>query len=121
MAEDARVNDGARSRPRRACNNSAKTGKKEVRAAGEHPEEMQQHVDGAQERACESERCLCRELEEGMYSWEREFGRPRLSTKIWQMMQSKNTKFDHLESDFTEILEKTHLRRWNATAKSIRG
>ena len=55
------------------------------------------------------------------YSWDREIGRPHnLSTKIWQMMQSSNTKSDNLECDFTEILEKTHQLEWNEAAKSIR-
>ena len=36
------------------------------------------------------------------------------------MMRSKNTKSDNLESDFAEILEKTHLLGWNETAKTIR-
>ena len=37
-------------------------------------------------------------------------GRPnKLSTKIWKMMQSNNTKSENLESVFTEILEKAHL------------
>ena len=60
------------------------------------------------------------QIGEYMYSWEREIGRPnKLSTKIWKMMQSNNTKSENLESDFTEILEKTHLG-WNETTKSIR-
>ena len=56
-----------------------------------------------------------------MYSWDREVGTPHnLSTKIWQMMQSNNTKSDNLESDFAGILVKTHKLGWNETAKSIR-
>ena len=56
-----------------------------------------------------------------MYSWEQEIGRPNhLTTKIWQIIQSNNTKSDNLENDFTEILEKTHLLEWNETTKSIR-
>ena len=68
---------------------------------------MQRHVQEAQEPAEEN---LCRELEEHMYSSEREIGRPNdLSTEIWQIMQSNNTKSVKLESDFTEILgERNH-------------
>ena len=51
-----------------------------------------------------------KELDEFMYSWEQESRRPnKLSTKIWQMIQSNNTKSENLECDFTEIVEKTHL------------
>ena len=116
MAEDAKIDDGARSRFRRALQQFRK-GREEERAA----REMQQNGDEAQERPCESERILCRELEEYMYSWDREIGRPHnLSTKIWQMMQSNNTKSHKLESDFTETLEETHLLGWNETAKTIK-
>ena len=72
--------------------NSVKTGKKKERHE-KLLEEVRQNADEAQERASESERSLCRELEEFMYSWEPEIGRTNnLSTKIWQMMQSHNTK-----------------------------
>ena len=55
-----------------------------------------------------------------MYSSDREIGRQHnLSAKIWQMMQSNNTKSDNLESDFAEILEKTHQLAWKETAKAI--
>ena len=120
MAEDAKVDDGVRTRLRRALKQLRKD-REEERAARELLEEMQRNVGEEQERACESERSLCRELEEYVYSWEREIGRPHnLSTKIWQMVQCNITKSDNLESDFTEILEKTHLLVWKETAKTIR-
>ena len=82
---------------------------------------MQQNVDEAHARASESERSLCKEFEEDMYSRDREIGRSNnLSTRIWQIMQSNNTKSDNLEIDFAEILEKTHQLEWGETAKSIR-
>ena len=69
---------------------------------------MQENVERAQERVLESEESLCKELDEYMYSWEQEAGRPHnLSTKIRQTMQSNDTKSENLENDFTEILEKT--------------
>ena len=108
MAEDAKVDDSDRSRLRRALKQLRKD-REEERAARKFLEEMQQNVDEAQEPASESEWTLCRELEEYMYSWDREIGRPHnLRTKIWQMMQSNSTKSDNLESDYTHILEKTH-------------
>ena len=42
-----------------------------------------------------------------------------LSTKIWQMIQSNNTKSENLEGDITEILEKTFLLWWSESKKSI--
>ena len=61
------------------------------------------------------------ELDEYMYSWEQESGRPdHASTKIWQMILCNNTKSENLEGDFTQILEKTHLLGRNETTKSIR-
>ena len=62
-------------------------------------EEMQRNLDEAHARPCETERRLYQELEEYMYSWEREVGGPNnLSAKIWQMMQSNSTKSLNLES-----------------------
>ena len=81
---------------------------------------MQQDLGEAHARASETERRLCQELEEFMYSWDREIGRPNnFSAGIWQRMQSNNTKSDNLESDFADILEKTHQLGWNETAKEI--
>ena len=63
MAEDARVDDGARSRLRRALKQLRKD-MEEERATRELLEEIQQNVDEAQERACESDQSLCGELKE---------------------------------------------------------
>ena len=112
MADDAKCDDGDRGRLRRALNQLRKD-RREERAARELQEEMQQYVDEAQERAWESEQNLCSKLVEYMYSWERAIGRPN-------NLGTNNTKSENLESDFTEILEKTHLLGWNETAKSIR-
>ena len=43
-----------------------------------------------------------------------------LSTKIWQMIRGGSTKSENLESDFTHMLEKSHLLGRNETTKSIR-
>ena len=82
---------------------------------------MQENVEKAQKRVLQLEDNLWKELDEYMYSWEQETGRPNhFSTKIWQMIQSSNTKSENLENYFTEILEKTHVLGWNETTKSIR-
>ena len=69
MAEDATVEDGDKSRLRRALKQLRKDRDKE-NAVREFLEEMQQNVDEAHARASESERSLCRELEEDMYPWD---------------------------------------------------
>ena len=105
--DDAKVEDGDKGRLRKALKQLRKD-RDEEGAARELLEEMQQNVDEAHARASESERRLCQELEEFMYWWDREIGRPsNLNTKIWQMMQCNSTKSDNLESDFAENLEKT--------------
>ena len=77
--------------------------REEERTARELLEEMQQTVEEAQERASESEWSLCRELEEQMYSWDREIGRPHnLSTKTWKSDAIWNS------TTSAEILEKIH-------------
>ena len=120
MAEDAKVYDGVRTRLKNAVKQLRKAREKE-RAAKELQEEMQRNVEEARERVLESEENLCRELVGYLYSWENQIGRPHnLSTKIWQMMQSNDTKSDNLENDVTEVLKKTHQLGWNETAKSIR-
>ena len=70
MAEDARVEDGDMSRLGKALKQLRKD-RDEENATRELLEEMQQNVDDTQERASESERNLCRELEECMCSWDR--------------------------------------------------
>ena len=108
MAEDAKL-DGVRARIKKALKQLSQA-REEERAAKELQEEMKENVERAQERVLESEENLCKELDEYMYSWEQEKGRPNnLSTKIWQMMQSDNTKSENLEKYFTEILQKTLL------------
>ena len=119
MVDDAKVEDGDRCRLRKVLTQLRRDTDEES-AKRELLEEMQQNVDEAHAIAFESERRSCQELEEVMCAWEREIGRPNnLSTKIWQMMQSNNAKSDNLESDFTEILERTHQLEWHETAKAI--
>ena len=101
MAEGAKVDDGVRSRPRKAFKRLRKD-REEEKAARELQEEMQRNVEEAQERVLESKENLFRELKEYMYSRQNERRRaPHLGTKIWQMIQSNNTKCGSLENDFT--------------------
>ena len=66
-------------------------------------------MEKAQERVLQSEENLCY-----IVSWEPDRRRPNyLSTKIWQIIQSNNTKSENLDGDYTEILEKTFLLGWS--------
>ena len=95
--------------------------REEERAAKELQEEMLENVEKAQERVLQLAENLWKELDEYMYSWEQEFGRPNhLSTKIWQLIRSNHTKSENLENDFTEILDRTRVLGWNETTESIR-
>ena len=97
MAEQAKVDDGVRTSLRKSLKQLPKA-REEGRTAKEHQEEIQENVERAQERVLESEENLCKELDEYMYSWEQECGRPNhLSSKIWHMMQSNNKKSENLE------------------------
>ena len=69
MAEDAKVDDGIRTRLKRALKKLRKDREVE-RAARELQEEMQRNVEEAQEPVWESDENLCKELEEDMHSWE---------------------------------------------------
>ena len=62
MAEQAKVDDGVRTRLRKALKQFRKA-REEERAAKEHQEEMQENVEKAQERVLESEENLCKELD----------------------------------------------------------
>ena len=54
-----------------------------------------------------------------MYSWDRGSGRPQnISHKLWQMMQSNDTKSENLDKDVADILERAHQVEWNERAKA---
>ena len=120
MADDAKVEDGDKGRLRKILKQLRKE-RDEENEARSLLEEKQQNLDEAHAKASETEQRLYLELEEYMFSWDREFGRttePHRET--WQMMQSNNTMSQNLETDFAEILERTHQLEWNGTAKAIR-
>ena len=118
MAEHSKVDDGLRTRLRKALEQLRKA-REEERAAKEHQEEMQENVERAQERVLESEENLCKELDEYMCSWEQDCGRPNhLSSKIWHMMQSNNMKSENLEVISQKIwLKHSH---WDGTKRGNR-
>ena len=72
-------------------------------------EEMRRNLDEAQSRSYEVERKLDRVLWEYIEASEKEFGRPQLiMTKMWQMMQSTDTKNLDL-TDFEQTMSKVKL------------
>ena len=70
-------------------------------------EEVQRNLDEAQARASENERKLGRVLGEYMYSNEKEMERPHyIMDKMWQMMQSEDTKTLNLDKGLEEMMKK---------------
>ena len=63
-------------------------------------EELQRNLDEAQNRCYDVERKLDRVLWEYIEAFDKEMGRPQLiMTKLWQMMQIKDTKNLNLDKD----------------------
>ena len=70
-------------------------------------EEMQRNLDAAQNKSFEAEQKLYSILWEYIEVSDKERGRPKIiMTKLWQLMQSRDTKNLNLEKDFEEILSK---------------
>ena len=75
-------------------------------------EEMERNLDEAHHESLAVERKLDRVLWEYIEAFDKERGRPQLiMTKLWQMMQSKDTKNLKLDKDLDEILSKTKKKR----------
>ena len=82
-------------------------------------EEMQRNLDEAQTRSYEVERMVDRVLGEYIDSFEKEMGRPQhIMNKMWQMMQSRDTKNLNLDKDFQEIMSKMKQAGCNESTKS---
>ena len=82
-------------------------------------EEMQRHLDEAQDRASELERKLGRVLGKYIYSYEREMERPHyIMDKMWQMMQSKDIVMLNLDKDFEQIMNNLKQAGWNESTKT---
>ena len=70
-------------------------------------EEMQRNLDEAQNRSYEVERKLDQVLWEYIEASDNGQGRPQfIVTKLWQMMQSRDTKYLNLDKDFDAIMTK---------------
>ena len=67
------------------------------------------------------ERKLDRVLGEYLDSVEREMRRPHhIMNKMWQMMQSRDTKTLKLDKDFEEIMCKVKQTGWNESTRTKR-
>ena len=84
-------------------------------------EEMQRNLDEAQHKSFEVEWKLDRVLWEYIEAFDKERGRPQLTmTKLWQMMQSRDTKNLNLDKDLDEILSKIKQTGWNDSTSTRR-
>ena len=84
-------------------------------------EEMHRNLDDVQNKSHEVEQKLNRILLGYIEAFDKERGRPRLLvTKLWQMMQSKDTKNLNLDKGLDEILSKTKQTGWNESTRAKR-
>ena len=84
-------------------------------------EEMQRNLDEAQHKSLEVEQKLIRILWEYIEAFDKERGRPQLiMTKLWQMMQSSETKYLNLEKDLDETLNKIKQTGWDESTRTMR-
>ena len=83
-------------------------------------EEMQHNLDEAQNRSYEIQRKLDRVLLEYIEAFDKEMGRPQLiMTKLWQMMQSRDTKNLNLDHDFDDtVSRKVKQIGWNELTRT---
>ena len=75
---------------------------------------MQKNVNEAHAKASKTLQSLPQEIDGCMHSLDQESDRPQnISDKIWQMMQSNDTKLKNLDKDFAEIQERAQQIGWN--------
>ena len=80
--------------------------------------EMQRNLDDAQNKSYEVERKLNLILWEYIEAFDKERGRPRPTmTKLWQLMQSRDTKNLNVDKDHDEILSKIKRTGWGRKTK----
>ena len=84
-------------------------------------EEMQRNLDDAQNKRYEAEQKLNGILWEHIEAFDKERGRPKIMmTKLWQLMQSRETKNLNLDKDLDEILSKIKQTGWSESARTRR-
>ena len=81
-------------------------------------EEMQKNLEEAQARASATEQKVFGRFDEYMRTWTEDRGRPHfIMDKIWQMLQSSDTKTLNLTRDFEELLDLVQQARWVGPTK----
>ena len=84
-------------------------------------EEMQRNLDAAQIKIYEAEQRLCSALREYVDTFDKERGRPKtIMTKLWQLMQSRETNNLNLDKDLEDILTKMKQMGWSEAARTRR-
>ena len=83
-------------------------------------EEMRRNFDEAQNRSYEVERKLDQALWENIEAFDKEQGPQLIMTKLWQMIQSRDTKNLNLDEDFDEILSKIKQTGWTESTRTKR-
>ena len=84
-------------------------------------EEMQRKLDTAQNKSYETEQKLRSALWEYVEAFHTEQGRPKtIMTKLWQLMQNRDTKNVNVDKDLEEILSKMTQTGWSEAAKTRR-
>ena len=74
-----------------------------------------------QKNSYEAEQKLCSALWEYVENFDKERGRPKtIITKLWQLMQSRDTKHLNLDKDLEEILSEMKQAGWSEEAKTRR-
>ena len=84
-------------------------------------EEIQRNLDVAQKKSYEAEQTLYRIVWEYIEAFNKERGRPKIiMTKLWQLMQSRDTKNLNLDKDLLEILTNMKRTDWCEAARTRR-
>ena len=79
----------------------------------EEEEPAKELLEAVQDRKQQLEDELWKEVDDYIFSWEPEKKRSRtLNAKIWQLVQSSNTKSENLEHAFNEIVAKVQDLGW---------
>ena len=77
--------------------------------------------DEADAKVTETRSRLFREINEYMHLRGQELGRPHhIMVKMWQMMQSNDTKTKNLDMDFEEMVINAKQKGWDVLTKTTR-
>ena len=84
-------------------------------------EEMQRNLDDAQNKSYEAEQKRNSILWEYTEAFDKERARPKITmTKLWHLMQSRETKNLNLDTDVDEILSNIKQTGWSESTRTRR-